>query len=358
LIVIGAGMRRYADDVRDLVDALDVPFVTTPQAKGIVSELHARSLRSGGLGASLWARSYTQRGVDVTLALGTDLDDCAMGPTRYVSPEGKLVHVDLNAAVFNRNLPVALGVVADAGSFARSLSTHVREHKLKNPHIQAEMRDLKRSSTFDDANFETDQRSPISPQRAIADLERACGRAAMYITDIGEHMLFAFHYLTSERPDSFHVQLSLGSMGSGVCGAIGLALGQPGRRVVCICGDGGLQMAGMELLVAVKERLPIVYAVFNDARYNMVYHGHKQLYGRDAAWETPWVDFVGWAASLGIPALLVERPGEISAASIASLSAGGGPVLLDIRIDRDVRMKAGGRNESLLHMSLGSKAEP
>lgn len=137
-----------------------------------------------------------------------------------------------------------------------------------------------------------------------------------------------------------------------MCGAIGLALGQPGRRVVCVCGDGSLQMAGMELLVAVKERLPIVYAVFNDARYNMVYHGHKQLYGHDAPWDTPWIDFVSWAQAIGVPARSIRLPGEINEATLAELTAGGGPALLDIRIDRDLRMKAGGRNEALLRMSL------
>jgi acetolactate synthase-1/2/3 large subunit len=166
-------------------------------------------------------------------------------------------------------------------------------------------------------------------------------------------MLFALHYLTSEAPDRFHIQLNLGSMGSGVSGAIGLSLAAPKRRVVCICGDGSLQMCGMELLVAVKERLPIVYAVFNDARYNMVYHGYKQLYGREAEWETPWVDFAGWARAMGVPAITVHHPGQIQPQTIANLSAWGGPVLLDVRIDRSQRMRAGGRNEALMHMSLG-----
>jgi acetolactate synthase I/II/III large subunit len=105
LLVIGAACRQHTGAVQRLVDALDIPFVTTPQAKGIISELHPRSLRNGGIAASMWARSYTACGVDAALVLGTDLDDCSIGPTPYVQRTGKLIHVDLNAAVFGRNLP-------------------------------------------------------------------------------------------------------------------------------------------------------------------------------------------------------------------------------------------------------------
>src|SRR5690606_12758620 len=95
LLVIGAGCREHAAWLRHLVDVLDVPFVTTPRAKGLVSELHPRSLRNGGMAASLWARRYTAEPVDVTLVLGTDLDDTSMGPTPYVGLGGRLIHVDI-----------------------------------------------------------------------------------------------------------------------------------------------------------------------------------------------------------------------------------------------------------------------
>jgi acetolactate synthase-1/2/3 large subunit len=352
LVVLGAGCRPHAARMRRLVDALDVPFATTPQAKGIVSELHPRSLRHGGLGASRWVRAYTQEGVDVALVLGTDLDDCSIGATPYVRPGGKLVHVDLDASVFNRNLPADLSVVADVGAFADALYGVVAEHGLRNGRTAALMRELRVSSPFDDPRFAEDDSVAITPARAIADLQRAAGSGARFVSDIGEHMLFALHYLTAEGPDAFDLRLSLGSMGSGIAGAIGAAIGDRSRRVVCVCGDGGMQMVGMEALVAVRERLPVVFAVFNDARYNMVFHGYRQVFGREAAWDTPWIDFAGWARSIGMPALRIHRPGEIDAPLLAHLAAGGGPALLDIRIDRDERLSGAGRNEALLRMSM------
>lgn len=351
LIVLGAGCRRYGTVIRRLVDALDVPFVTTPQAKGVVSERHPRSLRHGGLAASLWARQYTAAGVDVAVVLGSDLDDCSVGPTPYIKSGGRLVHVDLDPSVFNRNLPAHLAVIADVGQFAKLMYDVVIESGLRNGRGGLLMRDIHAGSPFAEPDFRNDRAEIITPHRAIADLELAASGAA-FVTDIGEHMLFALHYLTADGPDRFSIGLSLGSMGSGIAAAVGIALARPERPVVCVCGDGGMQMAGMESLVALQERLPVIYAVFNDARYNMVYHGYRQVFGRTAPWESPWVDFAGWARSMGMAGLRIHHPGQITAELINRLVEARIPAILDIRIDREVRMSGGGRTEALQQMSM------
>jgi acetolactate synthase-1/2/3 large subunit len=353
LLVFGAGCRPFAAELRRLVDLFDIPFVTTPSAKGVVSELHPRSLRHGGLAASYWARTYTTRGVDVALVLGTDLDDASIGPTRYIGEGGRLVHVDVDPSVFHRNLPTHIGVVADIGAFVETMCDVVEEHGLRNGRSTVLVRELKAStSAFEVPEFASDVGPSLRPHRALADLQAAAGPDARFVADIGEHMLFALHYLTVPGPDAFSIELGLGSMGSGICSAIGLSIGDRSRRVVCICGDGGMQMVGMEVLVAVRERLPVVFAVFNDARYNMVYHGFKALTGRAPGWETPWVDFVMWAKSMGIAALRINHPGELTAARLERLTSGGGPIVLDMRIDRTVRLKGAGRVEVLRQMSV------
>jgi acetolactate synthase-1/2/3 large subunit len=351
LLVLGGGARRHADAMRRLVDAIDVPFVTTPGGKGVVSEAHPRSLRHGGLAASAWARAYTKEGVDACVVLGSDLDDASIGPTRYVAPDGRLVHVDLDARVFHRNLRTTLGVVADIGDFADALREHWTQEGHWNGAAARAVRTMKASTPAFELPRSTSPAGTIAPHDAILELEAAMP-GATFCSDIGEHMLFALHYLTARSPGSFHIQLSLGSMGSGIATAIGLALGAPAQRVVCIAGDGCMQMMGSELLVAKKERLPIVFAVFNDARYNMVHHGMKQLYGAARAWDAgTTVDFVKWAEAFGIDAIRVDGPGQLEASRLEALLAGGGPLVLDMRIDRDVRLAGAGRVESLQQMS-------
>jgi acetolactate synthase-1/2/3 large subunit len=354
LIVVGNGCKNNVKKVRKLINILKIPFITTPQAKGIIDENHKYSLRHGGLAASLWAREYTSLGIDVALVLGTDLDDCSVGPTQYISSNGKLIHVDNDATVFNRNLNTNLSILGDVGIFSeqlydKCLSTYDKKDFYKN------IEDIKSKSAFDDSNFMFCENLIITPQRAIADIEDAVGDNTIFVSDIGEHMLFALHYLTITGGKSFNIQLNLGSMGSGICSAIGLALGDKTRRVVCVCGDGGMQMNGMSVSTAIKEKLPIIYAVFNDGRYNMVYHGFKQVFGREEKWETPQIDFVKWAESLGCIGVRINKPGEITSSLIDSLTKHNLPIILDIRIDRTMRIKGGGRNEALQHMSMMEK---
>lgn len=359
LIVLGAGCLRHADWVRQLVDVLDVPFVTTPRAKGVVSEEHPRSLRNGGMAASMWARHYTAEPVDVALVLGTDLDDSSVGPTPYVGAGGRLIHVDIDPRVFNRNLPTHLGITADLGHFCNDLYQMIVSEGYLNGRGRALVADVRSRSAYDIADFRGDNAAVIRPHRAVSDLQLAMPTDTRFVTDIGEHMLFALHYLTARGPQDFHIQLNLGSMGSGIAGASGLAIADPMRPVVCICGDGGMQMSGMEILTSVKHKLPIVYAVFNDSRYNMVHHGMKKIFGESDAYDTTTVDFSLWALSMGVVSQTITRPGQITRELMDRLMLSGGPVLLDIRIDKEVSLRGGGRVEALQHMSmLASGASP
>lgn len=352
LLVLGNACRRDPATVARLVDCLDVPFVTTPSAKGIVSERHPRSLRTGGMAASQWARRYTAEPVDVALVIGTDLDDTSIGPTPYIGPGGSLIHVDIDPRVFQRNLPTSLGITADLVEFCRQLTAVVGDGMVRQAEAILALESARGASPFDVPHFDLDVGERLPPHRAVADLEVAFGSRARFVSDIGEHMLFALHYLTATGPDAFHIQLNLGSMGSGIAGAVGLALANPEDVVVCICGDGGMHMSGMEILTAKKLGLPVVYAVFNDSRYNMVYHGMRQIFGAALDHSTPDVDFAAWAQSMDVPAMVIHGPGELTPALARELRAGGGPVLLDIRIDRDIRVRSGGRVEALRHMSM------
>lgn len=354
LFIVGAGCRGHERALLRMVEATQVPFVTTPMAKGLLPETHPLSLRACGLGASWWARRYMRAGCDATLALATDLDDSTLAGTPPLAAGGFLAHVDLDPSVFGRNHPTAMGVVADVGAFASSLAAFGGTPSRRGPLLAAEAH---AASPFDVPEFATDDAQVIAPHRVIADLERASRPDDVFVTDIGEHMLFALHYLTAERPDRFVVHLGLGSMGSGIGSAIGLALGDRARRTICVCGDGGMQMAGMELLVARKHGLRVVLAVFNDARYNMVFHGYRHTFGREAAWDTPRVDFAAWASAIGVASATIERPGQITAELLDRLTADG-PAVLDIRQDANVRIRGDGRIEAIAQMSMMHARQP
>ena len=135
-------------------------------------------------------------------------------------------------------------------------------------------------------------------------------------------------------------------MGSGIGVAMGLAMAHDrDQTVVGICGDGSLRMVGSEIATCAKYNIPVVLAVFNDARFGMVAHGMDKVYGRVAWCDSPDVDVVKFAESLGARAVRIETVEDfVFAASLV----GKGPLVLDIPIDPDVRI-SNPRNETLAH---------
>lgn len=344
LVVVGYGAHSSSREVLEFIDNVQVPFVTTPQGKGIISETHPLSLRNAGMGASQWARKYLQEPPDVTIVLGTDLDDCAVGTTQIIGPETKLVHVDINKRVFNRKFKTEIAFHTNIKRFVRDWMQLGYE-----PRIEFNLDEIKSQSAFDVPDFRTDSNIIIAPHRLLADIEAACPPGIRFVTDIGEHMLFALHYLTIKDGNQFSIDLGLGSMGSGIGQAIGMCLADR-RPTVCIVGDGCFQMFGMEVLTAIKHKLPIVFVIFNDARYNMVSNGFKCIFGLDTnPGQTDIIDFTQIASALGAKGVKIEKPGEITAIMNALLQYGS-PVIVDARIDKDVHIKGAGRIEVLQHM--------
>src|SRR5262249_8133810 len=121
----------------------------------------------------------------------------------------------------------------------------------------------------------------------------------IFTCDIGEHAMFVLHCLRVDEPDGFIFASGLGSMGSGIGSAIGAKAANGERPVVSICGDFGFHMYGMELATCVQSDLPVVFAVFNDARMRMVESGLTRIFGRTGRMDGPRTDFAALARSVG-----------------------------------------------------------
>jgi acetolactate synthase-1/2/3 large subunit len=177
----------------------------------------------------------------------------------------------------------------------------------------------------------------IAPQEAIAEIQEVLAADTIYTVDSGEHFLFATHFLRTNAADAYVVMTGLGSMGQSIGAAIGAQLAHPDRTVAAICGDGCFAMNAFEVATAVAERLPIRVFVFNDQRLGMVEIGHAAVYGRAPAYPTNPMDICKLAAGLGARVLRVDRPGDIRA-NAELLRDRSGPIVVDVRIDPDVRM--------------------
>lgn len=329
MIWVGHGARseRAANLVGVLATALQVPVATTPKGKGIFPETDPLSLGVFGLAGHPSATGYLEDGVDVLLAVGCGFGDTATnGWSPLLQPRKNLIQIDVDASQIGKNYPVDLGIVGDAAEVLHRMLPHVRR-RLRIAPAQG-VRRINPERMGDDS-------VPLKPQRVIRELQDMFPDDAIFTCDIGEHQMFALHYLALRRPDAWILNSGLGAMGSGVASAVGAKIARPDRPVVAICGDCSFAVYGMELQTCVQHGVATVFAVFNDARPNMVVHGLTAIYGRGMHLDMPPTDLVALAESIGARGIRVQRPEDFGEAALAAVRGDGErrPLVLDIRID-------------------------
>jgi acetolactate synthase-1/2/3 large subunit len=342
VLFVGSGVRW--DDgparVRALAEALQVPVMTTPKAKGVFPEDHPLSLGVFGYGGHPSTTDYLRGGVDVTCAIGTGLSDTATdGWSELLHPSKQFIQIDIDGLQLGRNYQVDLGVVGPASQVCRDLGRRLAG--LERPRLTLGVR-----THEDPALAGNGPSGQISPQRALWELQQLLPADALYTCDIGEHLLFAVQYLRINDPHGFTTMSGLGSMGSSLGSAMGVKLARPNRTVAAICGDGCFAMALADLSTCAQEGLPLIIAVLNDQRYGMVEIGHEAVFGRRPPYPIGPMSVPELARALGGEAHTVWQAGDILHLDLGSKQRRG-PLVLDIRIDPAVKMPKNKRNEAL-----------
>ncbi|MEQ9688762.1 MAG: thiamine pyrophosphate-dependent enzyme, partial [Bauldia litoralis] len=158
---------------------------------------------------------------------------------------------------------------------------------------------------------------------------------AIALVDSGAHRAFAGHYFDAYAPRTYLSATNLGPMGWGIPAAIGAACARPGTRIALVTGDGCMQMHGIEIAVAARYRLPVVFVVLNNGALGNVWlRAHTLGPVPDELTRVPDHDWAGFARALGLQAATVRDPGEVEPA-LAAAVATDGPYLIDFKTQRD-----------------------
>jgi acetolactate synthase-1/2/3 large subunit len=326
LILAGSGVRweKGPQALRSLAERYQIPVVTTPKAKGVFPETHPLSLGVFGHGGHPSANDYVERGIDVLFAVGTSFGDAATNNwTDQLKAQRFSIHVDIDSSQIGRNYQVDLGLVGSASTILGALADLA-------PRTRTICRSGGRRLMTDPE--QATGGAMIKPHRALWELQQILPSSTAYACDIGDHMLWALHYLTIDRSDAFFLSSGLASMGSSLGAVIGCKLADRDRPVVAVCGDGTLSMCSSDLADAVHNKLNIIYLVMNDGRYGMVENGHMSIFGRTPEFKltTPVADL---ARAMGADVVSIKTAGQILELGAERLLQPGSPVVLDVQID-------------------------
>lgn len=338
VIFVGSGAAdpRTVRLVAKLAETLRMPVMTTPKAKGLFPEDHPLSLGVYGYAGHKSANQYLQeKRVDVLLCIGNGLNETGTNNwSEFLTPTHAFVQVDIDPAQIGRNYPVDVALIGPAHEVLAKLVERVQPPVglSATHHYGVE---------FYETPPENDAR-PLHPAHAVRMLQARAPEGTIFTSDIGEHLLFAVHYLQVKEPGGFVGGLGLGSMGSGIGGAIGVKIAKPDRPVVAICGDSGFQMYGMEAATCVQSGIGVVFAIFNDGQMRMVNSGNQRVYGRTTPMDSPRVDFAAMARTFGARgfSLRTRRDFENLPDDVFTSTT---PTILDIKIDEEVSFPINGR---------------
>jgi acetolactate synthase-1/2/3 large subunit len=381
VIIVGQGVRYggACEELLRLAEMLQIPVAASASGMGAIDASHPLALGLVARGGHYQANHATRQ-ADVLMALGVRFDDRTSSSWipgySFTIPPTQLIHVDIDPEEIGRNYPVALGLMADVRTFLRQVLAELERRKSTDAKRDARKQWL---AAIDGYRKEwdklvapgfSDDTTPINPQRAAHEIDKALPEDAILVSDIGVHHNWLLGYCKPRRPDSLIGSMGFGPMGFGVAGVLGAKLAAPDRPCVSVCGDGAFFMHANVLGTAVEYNLPVVWVVWNNYAYASIrglqrgYLGGRELatdFHDPVTGERYNPDFAAMARSAGVAGERVDRAADIGDA-IRKAIAANKPYLIDVDIAADINPAGAGVWElpglGRSKPSIGTRFEP
>ena len=334
IVYFGGGVRSAAgcQPLRDLLEKTGMPATYTLMAAGVLSYGEPHNVGLLGMHGCYAANKAIDE-ADLVIAVGTRFSDrVALNPDSFAK-RAKIIQIDIDPSELGKNVDVDLSLTGDASYILQAILPYVEqtEHKLWMEQIRGwQKNDYK----------PVDSDTELKPHQIIDEICNQAGPEAVYVTDVGQHQMWAAQYLHHTKSRGFLTSGGLGTMGFGYGAAIGaqMALGRD-ARVVMLTGDGSFHMNLNEACTAVSYDLPIITVIFNNQVLGMVRQWQTTFYEKRYSDTDPHrkTDFVKLAEGFGAKGYRAATPAEFKAA-FADAMKQKGPSWIDCRIGKDEKV--------------------
>ena len=339
IIVAGTGVDRAGAnrELLDLVELLGCPVMTSMAGRSTVPADHPNYLF--GFGA---AGDLAREECDVLLVAGSRVGNLDTPYDQYWGdPAGKrMIQIDIDPRNLGVTRPLQLGIVSEARPALAGIAEQLRSINVapRGGGDLARYRALDEQVRLAQAAPIMEWQGPgIHPAHAVGAIGAVFGPDAIYTVDGGNTSLWAYSVLPPTRPRSYHSILELGMLGTGIPSAIGCKLGEPGREVVCLTGDGAAGFNMMEMQSAAREGISITTIVFAEGTWTMEEPNELELYGRTFGTAQGEIRWDQVAAGLGCHSEYVDRIEDLEPA-LRRAQEHTGPSLVCLRSDHDANL--------------------
>jgi len=266
LLYTGGGIisAEATAELLQLIQKTNIPVVTTLMGLGTVPYDHPCFLGMPGMHGRVAANKALLE-CDLLIGIGVRFDDRITGPRHTFARQATVAHIDIDPAEIGKNVKTDIPIVGDAKTVLRQLIEKVKPRTNNSWNERTEFWKEKYPLKYKDSGNE-----PVNPQYVIERLNSVIDKDAILVTDVGQNQMWSALHYNYRYPRKFLSSGGLGTMGFGLPAAMGAAFGNPDTQVVCISGDGGIQMNIQEFATCAINRIPVKIIVLNNAYLGMV----------------------------------------------------------------------------------------
>ena len=323
-------------ELRELVELVDVPAVSTLMGLGALSSEHPNFISMLGMHGS-YASNMGMTETDLIIALGVRFDDRVTGRLAAFAPHAKVIHVDIDPAEIGKNRAADVPIVGDVKRVLDKLNEALREmapqiagkNQASRAGWWAQVKEWQREHPLE-PEISTEE---IKPQHLVSEIDRLSGGEAIVSVDVGQHQMWGAQFIRLNHPRLWLSSSGLGAMGFGLPAAIGAQFARPDKLVFALVGDGGFQMSIPELATVANHALPVKIIVCNNGYLGMIRQWQELFYNNrlSSAKLDGFPDPEKLAGAYGFKGSTVEKPSELRAALEAAVREPG-PYLLNVRV--------------------------
>ena len=343
-------------ELRQLVELLGGPVVTTLMARGAFPDSHPLHMGMPGMHGTVAAVTALQK-ADLLITLGARFDDRVTGKLSTFAPNAKILHADIDPAEIGKNRHADVAVVGDVKETIIALIPALKAALAKNkPDLTAWLRQMNSLKSTYPLGFDVPDDGSLSPQLVIQRIGQISGTDTIFTAGVGQHQMWASQFISYEHPRTWLNSGGAGTMGYGVPAAMGAKVGAPDATVWAIDGDGCFQMTNQELVTCALNNIPIKVAIINNESLGMVRQWQTLFY--DGRYSNTSLDskrvpnFPMLAESMGCVGLACDRPEDLDKTIEHAMSINDQPVVVDFRVHRDAMVwpmvAAGTSNDEIM----------
>jgi len=326
-IILSGAMKAFERFVR----ATEIPVAMTLLGIGCFPASDPMNLGMMGMHGEAWVNHAIQES-DLLIAVGMRFDDRVTGDLRTYAKSARKIHIEIDRAEINKNVPVDAALVGDAREVLEKLQPFLAQPD-RDPWL-AHIRELKGDSAVRDIQSLPDN-GHLYAAHVINDLWKETRGEAIVVTDVGQHQMWEAQYYHHNQPRTLITSGGLGTMGFALPAGIGAKFAKPDSEVWVVVGDGGFQMTMSELATIVQEKIKINIAIINNGYLGMVRQWQEFFYDKRYV-ATPLVapDFAALANSFGIRGERITSRADVIS-TIRSARESSETVLIDFRVEQE-----------------------